>query len=225
MTTSAAPAGSTRQRIDVWVDPACPFAWMTSQWLFEVERLRQIDVHFHTMSLSVLNQGKDNLSDFYRDLLDRAWGSVRVMIAAEQHDPSRIRGLYVELGRRIHNEQRDAAADVWEDALVAAGYPIELAKAAEDESLDTRLCESHHEGMDAVGYEVGTPVIHVEIDGRTSAYFGPVVTPAPQGDAAGRLWDGLMLMMSVDGFFELKRSRDVDFEFRDVQDSWRDGPA
>jgi len=210
----------TRTPIDVWVDPACPFAWMTSQWLFEVEAQRPIDVRFHVMSLSVLNQDKPDLSDFYRDLLGRAWGSVRVMLAAEQKDPSRVRALYVSLASAIHNEKRTADRTLWEDALTAAGYPTDLADAADTDENDEALRASHHAGMDPVGYEVGTPVIHMSIDGKSRAFFGPVVAPAPQGETAARLWDGFVLMLGVDTFFELKRTRDNPPSFHPVEPAW-----
>lgn len=195
--------------IDIWVDPICPFAWLTSRWLLEVERQRPISVTFHIMSLSVLNDGKDNLSEFYRDLVPRGWGGVRVAIAAEHHHGNAaMRDLYNALGTRVHVQDREADRGVLVEALIEAGLPTSLADAAESSEYDDLLRASHHRGMDPVGEEVGTPVIHMLGDGgQTVAFFGPVVTPTPRGEAAARLWDGVVLVAGNDDFFELKRSR------------------
>jgi hypothetical protein len=195
--------------VDVWVDPVCPFAWLTSRWLLEVERQRPITVTFHIMSLSVLNQGREGLSDFYRDLVDRAWGAVRVAIAAEhEHGNEVLRGLYQALGTRIHLQDRRQDRALFVEALIDVGLPVSLADAADSDTYDELLRASHHRGRDLVGEEVGTPVIHVPgTDGKTVAFFGPVVTPTPRGDAALRLWDGVMLVADTPEFFEMKRSR------------------
>ncbi|MEV0270517.1 disulfide bond formation protein DsbA [Hamadaea sp. NPDC050747] len=201
MTTSA----------DMWFDPVCPWAWMTSRWLLEVERVRDVRVRFHVMSLSVLNEGRD-LPPEYRGLLDDAWGPVRVAIAvAQQHGDEAVRTFYTEIGTRIHLEKQERGRDLYVASLAASGLPVELADAADDPSYDEPLRVSHHEGMDPVGDDVGTPVIHVPgPDGQLIAFFGPVVSPAPQGEAAGRLWDGVLLVGGTDGFFELKRTRTRD---------------
>ena len=195
--------------VDIWVDPICPFAWLTSRWLLEVERLRPITVSFHIMSLSVLNDGREGISDFYRDLVGRAWGGVRVAIAAEHHHGNDVlRDLYTALGTRIHVQDRHADRDLLIEALLEAGLPADLADAADSTDYDDLLRASHHQGMDPVGEEVGTPVIHIPGDnGETVAFFGPVVTPAPRGQRAARLWDGVVLLATTDEFFELKRSR------------------
>ncbi|MGH3368100.1 MAG: DsbA family protein [Nocardioidaceae bacterium] len=192
---------------DFWFDPACPWAWLASRWLLEVEQARDVRPHWHVMSLSYLNQDKDDLSDSYRELLSKAWGPVRVCVAAaEQHSDDVLGPLYTALGRRFHVEGREKDRASVEEALVEAGLPVDLADAMESSEYDDALKKSHHAGMDQVGLEVGTPVISVQ----GVAFFGPVVTPTPRGEAAGRLWDGVLLVASTDGFYELKRSRDRD---------------
>jgi hypothetical protein len=189
---------------DFWFDPLCPWAWMTSRWMLEVEKVRPIKTKWHVMSLAILNSTKEDLSEEYKKLLERAWGPVRVCIAAEQAYGSDILlPLYTALGNRIHLEQR-RDDDLIVDALKEVGLPVELAEAATSTEYDEALNKSHHEGMDPVGMDVGTPVIHV----NGIAFFGPVVTPAPKGEAAGKLWDGVVLVAGTEGFFELKRTRD-----------------
>ncbi|MBR7837306.1 DsbA family protein [Actinospica durhamensis] len=189
---------------DLWVDPLCPWAWMTSRWLIEVEKQRPVDVRFHVMSLSVLNSGRDELPEQYKEMLQRGWGPVRVLIAAQhKHGDEVVRPLYDALGSRRHIGKQEFNRETIEAALAEVGLPTELADAADTDAYDEALKASHHAGMDQVGMDVGTPVIATE----GVAFFGPVVSPAPKGEAAAKLWDGVLLVAGTDGFFELKRTR------------------
>jgi 2-hydroxychromene-2-carboxylate isomerase len=197
------------QQVDLWVDPACPWAWITSRWLLEAASVRDLDVRFHVMSLAVLNENRE-LSPEYTEFMNTAYRPVRVLIAAEErHGNTVVEPLYSAMGTRRHVRQEKNWDDVIAKSLADVGLEADLAAVAESTDFDARLRASHAEGMDPVGYDVGTPVIHVD----DIAFFGPVVTPAPKGEAAGRLFDGVMLVASTPGFYEIKRSRTDDPSF------------
>lgn len=197
MTDTTAP--NTPQTVDFWFDPMCPWAWMTSRWMLEVEKVRPVTTVFHVMSLAVLNESRDSHGT--------GWGPVRVAIAVEQqHGPDKLREFYTAIGTRVHPGGGDVAdPGLISAALADAGLPTDLVAAATDAGLDDAVRASHHEGMDPVGQDVGTPVIR--INGKS--LFGPVISPAPKGEQAGRLFDGFALVTEYDGFYELKRSREV----------------
>lgn len=197
-------------KADFWFDPICPWAWMASRWMLEVERVRSVEVRWHVMSLAVLNEGRE-VPEEYAELVAKAWGPVRVVIAAAQdHGDAVVGDLYTAIGTRIHPGGQDFESAVT-GALDELGLPASLAEAATSTRFDDALRASHAEGIGLVGEDVGTPVIAVPgPDGETVAFFGPVVTPAPKGEAAGRLWDGVLAVAGTPGFFELKRTRTID---------------
>jgi 2-hydroxychromene-2-carboxylate isomerase len=196
-----------RENVQFWFDPVCPWAWITSRWMLEVEKVRPVRPEWRIMSLAYLNLTQhegEGLNEDYLKRMSLAWGPVRVCAAAAQEKGPDILGpLYTALGTRFHVEGRREDPAVISEALAEVGLPASLADAAESTEFDEQIKASHNEAFDEVGLDVGTPVIR--ISGK--ALFGPVITPAPKGEAAGRLWDGLALVTEADGFFELKRTR------------------
>lgn len=194
---------STTEKADFWFDPVCPFAWVTSRWMDEVQKVRSISVEWHVMSLSVLNEGRDLPPD-YRDLMDSAWAPVRVLTAAQAlHGDAIVKPLYDAMGSRIHNGGNPDFALVIAESLAELGLPDELADYGSTDEYDTQLRASHQGAIDRVGDDVGTPVVAF----NGTAFFGPVLTRIPRGEEAGRLFDAAVQLSSFPGFFEIKRSR------------------
>jgi 2-hydroxychromene-2-carboxylate isomerase len=193
--------------VDFWFDPLCPWAWITSRWMLEVQSVRPVQIRWRLMSLAYLNlvqHGGEGFKPEYLERMEQAWGPVRILAAAQaQHGDDIVLPLYSALGIRFHLQKRRDAEAVAE-AVAEVGLAPTVMEAATDARYDESIKASHHEGMDLVGTDVGTPIIRV----NASAFFGPVVTPAPRGEAAGRLWDGVLMVTGTDGFFELKRTRD-----------------
>lgn len=194
-----------RAVVDFWFDPVCPWAWITSRWMLEVEQVRDVDVRWHVMSLAVLNENREGLSERYREFTAKAWRPVRVLIAAaERHGDGILLPLYTAMGTRFHNLQEKEYDEVLPAALAEAGADPDLIVAAQSTDYDAAVRASHEQGISRVGTEVGTPIVSV----GGASLFGPIVTPIPRAEAAGRLWDGVLLVAACPGFYELKRSRD-----------------
>ncbi len=201
----------TPRPVDFWFDPICPWTWLTSRWLREVAAQRPLDIRWRVMSLSILNDGRD-VPPEYVELLQRAWGPVRLLIAAqEQYGRAVVGDLYNELGERIHRQCRDDDAVIFTESLSAVGLPADLVEAAHSAAWDDALRRSHDEAMALVGDDVGSPVIRLPVLGQESAaYFGPVVNPVPRGADALRLWEGVELLATTPQLHELKRTRGGD---------------
>lgn len=208
MTKTAVPLDS-RARVDFYFDPACPFAWITSRWISEVEAVRDIKTVWHVMSLSVLNEGRE-LDPAYQEAMEKGWGPVRVIIAAkEQHGDRVVKPLYDAMGTLIHQDGEKDFGIVISKALAECGLPASVADVATTDDFDALLRASHHEGISLVGQDVGTPVVAF----NGTAFFGPVLTRIPRGEQAGQLWDATVTLASYPHFFEIKRSRSERPEF------------
>ena len=194
-------AAEGHPRVRMWFDPTCPWAWMTSRWLGEVADARDLDVDWQVMSLAVLNEGRD-LPEAYLARMPRSMRLTRLVTAArEAGGDAVVKPLYDALGTRIHHGRRTDDDAIVAEALAEVGLDAGLAQ--ETDAHDESLRGTHQAAIDLVGDDVGTPVVAV----GDVAFFGPVVSPAPTGEEALRLFDGVVAAASVDGFFELKRSR------------------
>jgi 2-hydroxychromene-2-carboxylate isomerase len=194
---------------DFWFDPLCPFAWITSRWMLEVEQVRDVEVRWRVMSLYFLNKDRD-LSEDYQERIARGLPIGRVLIAAEQKVGGEALGpLYTAFGERIHHEKQELGRELVVAALADAGLPADLVDAMDDSSYDEALRASHQEAIDRVGDDVGTPTIAF----NDSSFFGPVLSKIPRGEDAGRIWDGTIALAAFPYFFEIKRTRVGELDF------------
>ncbi|MEW2357746.1 disulfide bond formation protein DsbA [Spirillospora sp. NPDC029432] len=191
---------------DFWFDPACPYTWITSRWLLSAAEVRPIEVRWHVLSLSVLNEDRED--DPENDPEGYLWLPVRVCAAvAVEHGQEALGRFYTALGERLHEGDGEWDPDAFATALAEAGLPTDLTQAALTEEYDPAVRASHWEGIAKIGTHVGTPIIVATgADGAESAFFGPVISRIPRGEEAGRLWDGTLLVAGVEGFHELKGS-------------------
>ena len=196
------------QSVTFWFDVSCPFCWLTSRWIKEVEKVRDIEVEWVPMSLSVLNQGRD-LPEAYARKMEANWGPARVFTKVKEEAPEKIDALYTMMGTMIHTEGEDgkegygAYDEVIEKALAEVGLPEHFADVANTSDEDDLLRGYHATAMEAAGDEVGTPVVKL----GDNAFFGPVITRVPKGEEAGKLFDHAVGLAEFPYFFELKRTR------------------
>jgi hypothetical protein len=200
---------------DLWFDPICPWAWVVSRWLMEAARVRDVQIRPHVMSLAVLNESRSGRADAEAAAdadkpiagQDSEWAPVRVMTATQgSMGDQAVLDLYTTLGPLIHVERMPIGRDMFAFALGRAGLPHSLANAAREPFYDSFVRASHHAGADPLGDIAACPVLHVAgPDGTPVGFVGPLVTPYPRGEAAGRLWDAVALAGATEGFFSLRR--------------------
>ena len=190
-------------KAEFWFDPSCPWAWITSRWILEVQAQRDIEVKWNIFSLAVLNEGRE-LKPEYRKRIDKSWGPVRVIAAAKKKNGYEVvLPLYTEIGTLFHPGAKPVAKETISEALQNQKLDSSLIDFYDTNDFDQDLRDSTKAGLYLVGDDVGTPIISIE----GVAFFGPVLTPAPKGSEALKLWDGVLAAASLPGFFELKRTR------------------
>ena len=196
---------SIKQSTEYWFDPICPWAWITSRWILEVEQVRDIEVKWNIFSLGHLNRERE-MPEKYKSSMVNSWLCGRVVMAvSEKHGATQILPIYSAIGARIHLNGEVISEELFRSALIEIGSDPELALEMNNSEWDLKIIESHDRGIALVGDEVGTPIIAI----GDNAFFGPVISPAPKAEEAGKLWDGVVLAASYPGFFEIKRSRTV----------------
>ena len=190
------------ERVDFWFDPICPFAYATSLWIREVEKVRDIEVHWNVMSLGVLNEEKNPAPAEDEEVLAR-WICARISTAVAETAPEKVGDFYAAIGHEIHiNENRDFE-DASRRALAQIGLDESVVEQAKTDTFDEAMRKSHEAGITQVGQDVGTPIVAF----AGTAFFGPVITRVPTGEEAGKLFDASVALAEYPYFFELKRSR------------------
>ena len=192
-------------KAEFWFDPMCPWAFITSRWILEVEKVRDIEVSWNIFSLPHLNKDRE-MPEKYVAIFANSWSCARVIKAVEnQYGKEKTLPLYTAISTRIHVLKETVSQDLLIDALKEIGADTKFAQEMSNSNWDKEIIESHERGIKLVGNDVGTPIIAINRIG----FFGPVISPAPKGEEAGKLWDGVVLSASYPGFFEIKRSRTV----------------
>jgi hypothetical protein len=194
------------KKVEMWFDTLCPWAWMTSRWLVEVSKVRDISIQWNVMSLYYLNESRSHISTEYLDNAKKALGPLRIIVAAEKLYGNQVAGeLYTAFGEEIHLNKMKFSPELNSKVLSRFSFPDDLLPSADDISLDESILVSHKDGMGRVGEDVGTPIVSIE----GVSFFGPVISPAPKGEDAGKHFDGAYAVASYPGFFEMKRTRTV----------------
>lgn len=209
--------------LEFYFDPICPFCWVTSRWVVEVCRQRELRVRWRPLSLAILNEEisyaeRKKASPAYPDSHQRGLEMLRVVHAARESEGEECVGdLYTALGELVWNSQPPEGEDFdalmhemarvrdLDSALRQANLPTSLAVAASEQHRDAELREETEEAVRRCGGGVGTPILSfAPPDGP--ALFGPVIDSVPTGDEALRLWDAVSTLARWPGFAELKRS-------------------
>jgi 2-hydroxychromene-2-carboxylate isomerase len=219
------------ERVAYWFDPICPWSWVTSRWILDVEQVRPITVEWRLMSLAYLNlvqrrwlepseeQKRPGVAEYLQSV---GYAPIRICAAAAQEAGDGVLGpLYTAIGTRMHVQSRRQDPAVLSESLEEVGLPSSLAAAATSEEFDAIIIKSHHEAFDEVGIDVGAPVIRV----GGKAFFGPVLLAPPTGDDIGRLWDGFSMVAGIEGFYEIKKCRNGAVPFADLAGPPADGDA
>jgi 2-hydroxychromene-2-carboxylate isomerase len=187
-----------------WFDPICPFTWRTSRWLLAVTSARGLSVDWRLMSLGILNEGKEIPPQFVEGLKASARAQRLLYATGERHGAQALASLYTAIGNRVHGAHREMSTEVLAEAIAEAGLPADLVAAADDAGLDAPVRDSHEAGQARVGTESGSPILAL---GEGPGFFGPVVVPVPEGEAAEKLFDAVRLLTAVPEFSELKTAR------------------
>ena len=201
--------------LDFFFDPVCPWAWITSRWVVEVQQQRDYDVAWKFISLKMINQ--DLVADWYTP--EYKAGHMAGLYAHRVCDEVRLRhgnmevgALYTALGEAFHPGQRrpEISADpqaFMAEMLAAADLPIEYAAHVDDESHDEYIRADTELAFSRTGRDVGTPIITFRPGASDEAsFFVPVISEIPRGAAATRLWDAIDVLATTSGMAELKRS-------------------
>ena len=192
-------------KAEFWFDPVCPWAFITSRWMLEVAKVRDIEVTWNIFSLPHLNKDRE-MPEKYKAIFANSWSCTRVIKSVEKDfGKEKTLPLYTAISTRIHVLKEAVSKDLLSDSLKEVGLDSKYLAEMENSDWDKQIIESHERGVKLVGDDVGTPIIAINGIG----FFGPVISPAPKGEEAGKLWDGVVLSASYPGFFEIKRSRTV----------------